>query len=121
MHLDILRELDTDGFECTDSDIQEGNPPLLPLPPYRFPTPLVIKFLYFSKQWFKEKFNYFYIILQIILQTTITWVISLKKLLAYKRRVGIIRKLPKTSYTQNVLFFLYKSGDEEGGGCTRAS
>ena len=99
MQLDILRELDTDGFECTDSDIQEGNPPLLPLPPYRFPTPLVIKFLYFSKQWFKEKFNYFYIILQIILQTTITWVISLKKLLAYKRRLGIIRKLPKISYT----------------------
>ena len=35
MQLDILRELGTNSFECTDSDIQEGNPPLVTLPPYR--------------------------------------------------------------------------------------
>ena len=88
MHLDILRELDTDGFECTDSDIQEGNPPLLPLPPYRFPTPLVIKFLYFSKQWFKEKFNYFYIILQIIF-TNYNYLGNLvKKITCIQKKVG---------------------------------
>ena len=52
------------------------------------PTPLVIKFLYFSKQWFKEKFIYFYIILQIILQTTINWVISLKKITCIQKKGG---------------------------------
>ena len=88
MQLDILRELDTNGFECTDSDIQDGNPPLLPLPPVPLPPPLVIKFLYFSKQWFKEKFIYFYIILQIILQTTINWVISLKKITCIQKKGG---------------------------------
>lgn len=38
MQLDILRELDTNGFECTDSDTQEGNPPLVPPSP-RPPSP----------------------------------------------------------------------------------
>ena len=36
----------------------------------------------------------------------------------------IIRKLPKISYVYNVLFFLFKCGDEVvgggGGGCARA-
>ena len=40
MQLDILRELGTNSFECTDSDIQEGNPPLVTLPPYRRRHPL---------------------------------------------------------------------------------
>ena len=38
MQLDILRELDTNGFECTDSDTQERNPPLVPPSP-RPPSP----------------------------------------------------------------------------------
>ena len=39
MQLDILRELDTNGFECTDSDTQEGNPPLVPPSPRPPPPP----------------------------------------------------------------------------------
>ena len=35
MQLDIMKELNTNGFECTDSEKQEGNPTLV-LPP-RYP------------------------------------------------------------------------------------
>ena len=101
MQLDILRELDTNSFECTDSDIQEGNPPLVTLPPYRRPPPPTLlainncslQFYTFrssdSRRNSREvpKSRYFD-----------SWVVSLKKLLAYKRRVRIIRKLPKISY-----------------------
>ena len=44
MQLDIMRELDTNGLECTDSEIQEGNPTLV-LPP-RYPHPLGDKQLF---------------------------------------------------------------------------
>ena len=83
MQLDILRELDTNGFKCIDSDMQERKHPLVPLPPNRFPpTPLAINkwslnFRIFrsgdSERKFKgsskKSFEYFD-----------SWVVSLKKI-----------------------------------------
>ena len=76
LQLDILRELDTNGFKCIDSDMQERKHPLVP------PTPLAINKWSLNFRIFrsgdsgrkfkgssKKSFEYFN-----------SWVVSLKKI-----------------------------------------